>query len=132
LALAGPYAASVLALRPPPGGTLISIVDLRDEVSGLSRRADTSSTFFNAEVPALRLAPNGAAAWVACRRFTPKNVGKCVRGGKQVKVVVAFGLDFPYPRVVGRGTRIDPRSLALRGNRVVWKDGARRRSAALY
>jgi hypothetical protein len=133
LLLAGPYAAAVTEPIGHGGdvSTWISIVDLRDEATGLNRNGPAVTPSAYAEVPAIRLAANGAAAWVACGPFTSAHAGKCLRGGKRVKQVLAFGLDSRTPRVVGRGTRIDPRSLKLRGSRVVWQDGTRRRSAKL-
>lgn len=128
VALAGPFAALLLEASSHSNiFEWISIVDLRDEVSGQSRNAAPLGLTSYPQIPVIRVQSNGAAAWVACR----PSRARCARGAKQIKYVLAFGLESAKPHVVGRGTRIDPRSLKLRGDRVFWQDGARRRSAKL-
>jgi hypothetical protein len=120
IALAGPYAASVLTVRAHEGevSTWVSIVDLRDEWSGRNRAAPASNVFGAVPVPTLRLRRDGAAAWVA-------------RSGRRMKQVFAFGVSRRNAKLLGHGTKIVPASLRIDGTRVRWRDGRHRRSAPL-
>jgi hypothetical protein len=133
VAVAGPYAASVVLTYFHGGstGTAVSIVDLRDPLSGLSRVAGGINTGDTAQVPALRLRRDGAAAWIACPPAKKRARGTCWRGSQRIKQVYAFGLSRSSPKLVGQGAKIDPASLKIGITRVRWRDGKHRRSAPL-
>ena len=138
VALRGPFAAAVVAsFSHNSSASYISVVDLRDELSDMTTVAPAVAGFESAPVPALKLAPSGAAAWVACsplRRKDGRPPGSCTARGrslKQVYVVPAGSGFVTSARRVGAGQRIDPASLRVSAGRVSWRDGTRHRSVPL-
>jgi len=141
MTLAGPFLASVVEIgnHDASTSTLMTLTDLRDEVSGIGRAANATppargQVGERAVVPALKLKPNGAMAWIACavdfRR--PPNVRRtCRRPGGLTKQLWAWNLADGKPRLVAHGKRIDPRTLKLNGSRLTWKAGKRHRAATL-
>lgn len=87
----------------------------------------------------LVLARDGAVAVITCRAVRdiydvdrPTQVARrrCSQPGGPATVVVADGLG-GEARVVDRGRSIDPSSLELRGRRLTWRHGGRRRAVEL-
>jgi hypothetical protein len=132
VAVAGPFSAIVLrAFGHNYSATYISISDLRDEWSGQNRFGPALGGGRVGPVPVLRLKRDGSAAWIACPPGKKHARGYCRRGSKRIKQVYAFGLSRDLPKLVGQGAKIDPASLKIGTDRVRWRDGGHRRSAAL-
>lgn len=126
LALAGPFGATVLSefSHIDDTGTWVAITDLRDERSGESRSVNALAPGVTATVSGLRLAPSGAAAWVASAVRAPGL-------SSDERRLMAWSTTRAKPRLVAKGTRIVPRSLKLAGGRLTWREGKRRHSTRL-
>jgi hypothetical protein len=95
--------------------------------AGITRRA--------VKVGSLRVRQSGGVAWITCPErfrytFTATQRPNCKRAGAY-DYVVKLDADTKRRRVLDRGRQIDPSSLRIRGNRISWRHGARRRHAAL-
>lgn len=138
-ALRGPFAAAVVSAynHDMTTSSYVSVVDLRDDLGGFSTAAPALPSSAPAAVPALKLAPGGAPAWIACSSVRHKDgrpPGRCTRTGRAEKQVFVLPPHTPvaFPgRRVAKGRHIDPASLTISGGRVLWRDGKRRYSAPL-
>jgi hypothetical protein len=107
-----------------------AVTDMRDISDGVSR----GWTAGPAEVPAIRLRPNGAVAWVSCPGTDGLEDGAivaCKKGTHARKRVYVLGSRAWRPRLAGTSRQIDPLSLALGGSRLTWRDGRTLRSTRL-
>jgi hypothetical protein len=133
--LAGPFASYAGdECDPDDCSTVVSVVDLRDESDGLNRIAKAWPTGGDAEVPAIRLRPDGAVAWVSCDSpYGPAygEISRCVRGTRAQKRVYALDRYRNAPRLLDKGPGINPTSLALAGSRLTWRHSGGTRAARL-
>jgi hypothetical protein len=77
--------------------------------------------------------PNGAAAWIACRRLSEEyNSSRrhCVHPGRTAQVVAVSGFR-QRRRLLDSGDRIVPSSLRLHGRTLTWHNAGQRRAAQL-
>ncbi len=139
-ALAGPFVGNATEYEDPISDlTLIGVTDLRDPTDGFNRSASAYRGKANsldgsiAAVPAVRLRPNGAIAWVACRNpYDRKRVRlACARPGAVAKRLFKWNTDGRPPRLLDAGREIDPRTVRLHGSTLTWVDAGRRHSARL-
>jgi hypothetical protein len=132
--VAGPFSAlaALSICHGCNGATWITITDLRDESSGMSRAGPAlKGATPGGSLPVLRLKRDGSATWIACPPGKQGARGACKNGGKRIKQVYAFGLSRDVPKLVGQGAKIDPASLKIGTDRVRWRDRGHRRSAPL-
>ena len=111
----------------------LTVSDLRDFGNGLSRFASLASTD-TAELAAIELKPNGAAAWVSCPSSDfPFRYPSypCQHRGGESKQVWVWPRHRLHPQLVDHGRQIDPRSFRLRGSRLSWRNGRVLRHARL-
>jgi hypothetical protein len=140
IALAGPlvaYAYDFTGENEPtdefPQQTQLVVRDLRDEVSGVNRRAYVEDAR-TGELAATRLRADGAVAWISCPsnqsaygRLSPA----CERPGGRLKHVWALDSTLDEPRRLDAGRRIDPHSLTLSGSELTWRRRGRLHRAQL-
>jgi hypothetical protein len=113
--------------RPAPGGgDFAALVDVR-----AARRRDELS-----EIGSLELGAGRAVAWIACPGAESEVDSRdprpgCVRPGFYAEVRAVAARPDAEVRVLGRGRRIHPGSLRVRGSRASWIQNGRRRSARL-
>jgi hypothetical protein len=135
LRVAGPYAAyASVSCDVDYCDTSVEVVDLRDELYGLSRRPDALRGGGDAEVPDVELKPDGAVAWIACPSLYGPAYGtieRCFRGSGREKRVYALDRRRARPRLLDASPRIDPESLTLRGSRLTWRKAGHLRAARL-
>jgi hypothetical protein len=136
IGLAGPFlAAAGDSCDPEYCDTTVEVTDLRDETDGANRSANAWPGGGTAEVPALKLKPNGAVAWIACYAPLGPERGtvtfRCTVRGRARKRVFVWDRVAGKPRQVDVGRRIDPESLLLRGSRLTWVNRGERHAARL-
>lgn len=136
--LAGPFAGYAATEAGHEFFTsLIQVTDLRDPQDGFNRSASAyggnNPDGLIAAVPAVRMRPNGAIAWIACRNPSQRKRVRqaCARPGGVAKRLFAWNTDGKPPRLLDRGSGIDARTLRLHGSTLTWIDAGRRHRATL-
>lgn len=136
LRVAGPYSSVAYDVCPDDEAgcsTGILITDLRDDESRFARRTSAGRRSA-AQVAAVRLRADGAAAWVACDASAAGDnlvERACARPGRRIKYLYAWGRKDRSRRLVARSAAIEPRTLRIRGTRLSWRDRGRLRSTRL-
>ncbi len=146
IAIAGPLIATAGEGTDDPDArddTIILVDDLRtgERAEGFRPRgaepfASSRPHAFDAKVGSMKVKPNGAVAWIACRIEDngPEEWGdprpNCIRRGA-FNEVRKYDARSPKPKTLDRGRGIDPRSLRRKGSRIYWRHGSLRKSATL-
>jgi hypothetical protein len=125
VALRGPLAAAIHKYHDQNlevDEIALKVVDLRDPVRGIQRDLDLGG-----DAADVALTRAGGVAWIEC-----KSKKDDCSDPRPVYKVYRLDSNAPKPRLLGRGRRIAPRSLRLRGSRLTWLDAGRRHASHLY
>ena len=116
------------------GGSGVAVRDVSQPVADEVISTATAGPLRFAKVTDLVLRSTGGVAWISCAGdpdFNWGSPGRVCRHPGRLNWVYKIDAGARRRTLIGRSRQIDPRSLALRGGRVTWTQGDKRRSARL-